>query len=157
MKKAIAIGYWITTGILVFCLTGGIFELLSLSMTVDGITRLGYPAYIVPVLGLGKVLAIAAISWPGFPRLKEWAYAGIFFNMVGAAASHIASRDPAWSIVVTIVIAALTLVSWALRPQSRRLGAILGQQGQPRNGALTSTLTPVASESTRAYETTSGT
>ena len=102
-------------------MTGGIFELLSLPMTVDGIVKLGYPSYIVPALGLGKVLAILAILWPGLPRLKEWAYAGIFFNMAGAFVSHIAHRDPMWSVVVTAVIGEITLASWALRPASRKL------------------------------------
>jgi hypothetical protein len=120
--KAKTIGYWVTTGVLVFCMTGGIFELLGLKVTIEGIMRLGYPSYIVPALGLGKVLAILAILWPGLPRLKEWAYAGIFFNMLGAIVSHVARNDPAWSIVVTVTIAAITLSSWALRPQHRRLG-----------------------------------
>src|SRR5689334_5541041 len=113
--------YWVTTGILVFCMTGGIFELLGLETTTEGIMKLGYPSYIIPALGLGKVLAILAILWPGLPRLKEWAYAGIFFNMMGAVVSHVAHHDAAWSIVVTITIAAITLASWALRPESRRL------------------------------------
>jgi hypothetical protein len=120
--RAMTIAYWATTGLLVFCMTGGIFELLGLETTMDGIKRLGYPSYIVPALGLGKVLAILAILWPGLPRLKEWAYAGIFFNMVGAFVSHVAVKDPAWSIVVTAAIAGLTLASWALRPAGRRLG-----------------------------------
>jgi hypothetical protein len=98
--------YWITTGILVFCMTGGFFELAGAQATVDGIQKLGYPAYIIPVLGLAKVLAIAAILWPGLPRLKEWAYAGLFFNMMN------------------LTIAAIILASWALRPASRRLGEI---------------------------------
>lgn len=116
------IAYWATTGLLVFCMTGGIFELLGLETTMDGIMRLGYPSYIIPALGLGKVLAILAILWPGLPRLKEWAYAGIFFNMVGAFVSHVAVKDATWSIVVTATIAGLTLASWALRPAGRRLG-----------------------------------
>jgi hypothetical protein len=115
--------YWVTTGILVFCMTGGVFELLSVKATIDGIMRLGYPAYIIPALGLGKVLAILAILWPGFPRLKEWAYAGIFFNMVGATVSHVACHDGSWILIVTVTIAAITLASWALRPNSRRLEA----------------------------------
>jgi hypothetical protein len=126
--KTKTIAYWMTTGILVFCMTGGVFELLSLKTTVEGITKLGYPPYIIPALGLGKVLAILAILWPGLPRLKEWAYAGIFFNMAGAIVSHVARNDPAWSVGVTITIAAITLASWALRPQSRRLR-------DPLNGA----------------------
>jgi DoxX-like family len=122
MTKAKTIGYWATTGLLVFCMTGGVFELLGVKTTMEGIMRLGYPSYIIPALGLGKVLAILAILWPGVPRLKEWAYAGIFFNMMGALVSHVARHDPAWTIVVTVTIGAITLASWALRPQSRRLG-----------------------------------
>jgi hypothetical protein len=57
--------------------------------------------------------------------LKEWAYAGIFFNMLGAIVSHVALKDGAWIIVVTVTIAAITFASWALRPQSRRLGGPL--------------------------------
>jgi hypothetical protein len=120
--RAKTIGYWVTTGLVVFCMTGGVFEVLGFKTTVDGITRLGYPAYIIPALGLGKILAILAILSPGLPRLKEWAYAGIFFNMMGAFVSHVAHRDPAWSIVVTLVIAGITLASWALRPRGRKLG-----------------------------------
>jgi len=123
--KAKNMGYWLTTGLLVFCMTGGIFELLGLETTMKGIMRLGYPSYIIPALGLGKVLAIFAILWPGFPRLKEWAYAGIFFNMTGAFVSHVAHHDAAWSIAVTITIAAITMASWALRPHSRKLAARL--------------------------------
>jgi hypothetical protein len=129
MMKLQSVGYWVSTGVLVFCMTGGVFELFSMSVTVDGIVRLGYPAYIVPALGLGKVLAILALLAPGLPRLKEWAYAGIFFNMLGALVSHVASNDPALSIIVSVVVAAITLASWALRPESRRLGRIAGLRG----------------------------
>jgi len=122
--KAKRIAYWATTGVLVFCMTGGVFELVGAKTTMEGIVRLGYPSYIIPALGLGKVLAILAILWPGLPRLKEWAYAGIFFNMAGAIVSHVAHHDAAWSIVVTVSIAFVTLASWAFRPKSRRLGAL---------------------------------
>ncbi len=61
---------------------------------------------------------------PRLPRLKEWAYAGIFFNMSGAAASHAVSHDATWHVIVTASLAALALASWALRPQSRILGAL---------------------------------
>jgi hypothetical protein len=120
--RAKTVAYWVMTGLLVFCMTGGIFEMLGLKTTMDGIMRLGYPSYIIPALGLGKVLAILAILWPGLPRLKEWAYAGIFFNMLGAFVSHVAHRDAAWSIAVTLAIAGITLASWALRPRGRKLG-----------------------------------
>lgn len=58
--RAKTIGYWVTTGLLVFCMTGGIFEMLGLKTTVDGIMRLGYPSYIIPALGWGK-------SWRSSP------------------------------------------------------------------------------------------
>ncbi len=122
--KVKTVAYWATTGVLVFCLTGGIFQLLGVKTTVEGITRLGYPAYIIPALGLAKVLAIVAILWPGLPRLKEWAYAGVVFNMLGAAVSHVAQGDDAWIIGATTGIAALAFASWRLRPQSRRLGRL---------------------------------
>jgi hypothetical protein len=119
--KAKTIGYWTTTGLLVFCMTGGFFEVIALKPTVEGIMRLGYPAYIIPALGVGKILAILAILWPGLPRLKEWAYAGILFNMLGAIVSHVAYHDPPWIFVVTFAIVGITMTSWALRPESRRL------------------------------------
>jgi hypothetical protein len=62
---------------------------------------------------------------PRFPRLKEWAYAGILFEMTGAAASHAMGADGAWHVIVTLLFAALTVSSWALRPQSRTLGVLL--------------------------------
>jgi NhaP-type Na+/H+ or K+/H+ antiporter len=120
-NKAKKIAYWATTGIVVFCMTGGVFELVGAQTTVEGITKLGFPAFIIPVLGLAKVLAILAIVWPGFPRLKEWAYAGIVFNMVGATATHVANHAAMWHVVVTLVITAITFASWALRPHGRRL------------------------------------
>jgi hypothetical protein len=129
--KVTTIAYWVTTSLAVFCMTGGIFQLLGVSTTVDGIMKLGYPAYIIPALGLAKVLAVVAIVWPAVPRLKEWAYAGLFFNMIGATVSHVASGDPAWNVIVTSTIALLILASWALRPQSRRLGAVFGR-GVPK-------------------------
>ena len=137
--KAKTTGYWVTTGLLVFCMTGGFFELMGLKPTMEGIMRLGYPSYIIPALGLGKVLAILAILWPRLPRLKEWVYAGIFFNMMGAIVSHVARNDAAWSIVVTLTIAAITLASWALRPQSRRLGDPLKGGGDEASAAVATT------------------
>src|SRR5262245_17309505 len=105
--KTKTIAYWVTTGVLVFCMTGGVFELLSLPTTTEGITRLGYPPYIIPALGLGKILAILAILWPGFPRLKEWAYAGIVFNMLGATVSHVANHETAWHVAATLGVTAI--------------------------------------------------
>jgi DoxX-like family len=90
----------------------------------QAITRLGYPAYFVVILGFWKVLAGIALLAPRYPRLKEWAYAGAFFDLTGAAASHLVCGSASWRVVMTIVLAALAVISWALRPPSRTLGIL---------------------------------
>src|SRR5258708_6966550 len=116
------IGYWSTTGILMFAiLSGGVAELAHLRNNVEGIVHvLGYPLYFMTILGFWKVLGALAILAPRFPRLKEWAYAGIFFNVTGAAASHAAVGQCgvyAFHILVNLFLAVLVVASWALRPQ----------------------------------------
>ena len=119
------IGYWATTAFLVFnILSGGLAELAQRSDNVDGMRLLGYPIYFMLILGVWKVLGSIALLVPRFPRLKEWAYAGIIFNMTGAAISHAVSGDAAWHVVYTSFVAVLAIVSWALRPQSRTLGVL---------------------------------
>ena len=90
--KARNIAYWITTIVLAFCiLSGGAAETVHYQANVEGIiVRLGYPLYFLTIIGIWKVLGAIAIVIPKFPRLKEWAYAGIFFIVTGAAASHAA-------------------------------------------------------------------
>jgi hypothetical protein len=83
--------------------------------------QLGYPVYLLTILGVWKLLGAIALLVPRFPRLKEWAYAGIFFEMTGAAASWALCGDNA-SALGLLIFAALALASWALRPRSRILG-----------------------------------
>jgi hypothetical protein len=117
------IAYWTTTGIIVFAMfSGGIAELAHRPETVNGMKELGYPVYFVIIIGFWKLLGSLVLVAPGLPRVKEWAYAGIFFNMTGAAVSHMVSDSAAWHVVVTLGLAAVTLASWALRPPSRTLG-----------------------------------
>src|SRR5262245_27579650 len=117
-----SIAYWMTTGMIVLAMfSGGIAELAHRPETSNGMLQLGYPVYLVMILGLWKLLGSVALVIPGFPRVKEWAYAGIFFNMTGAAVSHVVCRDAAWHIVVTLGLAALTVASSELRPASRTL------------------------------------
>jgi DoxX-like protein len=118
-----SIGYWVTTGAVVFAMTsGGIAELAQSPETIDGMKQLGYPVYFVMIIGFWKLLGSLALLVPGFPRVKEWAYAGIFFNMTGATVSHLVCRSAAWHVAVTLGFAALAVASWALRPASRTLG-----------------------------------
>src|SRR5262249_42155020 len=123
--------YWLTTGIVVFAMfSGGIAELAHRPETINGMTQLGYPVYFVMILGFWKLLGSLALVSPGFPRVKEWAYAGIFFNMTGAAVSHLVCHDAAWHVIVTLALAGLAVASWALRPASRSLGG--SRQAYPR-------------------------
>ncbi|HTE86701.1 MAG TPA: DoxX family protein [Dehalococcoidia bacterium] len=126
MTKGIA--YWVATAILVFAvLSGGVGQLAHAWGTLETVTILGYPPYILTILGFWKVLGAIVLLAPRFPRLKEWAYAGIVSETTGAAASHVLAGnygDYGYHIVVTLLLAVLTVASWALRPQSRTLGAL---------------------------------
>ena len=93
MKKT-KIFYWIFTGLMVAMLgVGSVFDAISDPEALKYVTKLGYPAYLVPFLGVAKLLGLVAILVPGFPRLKEWAYAGLVIDLVGALYSHIAAGD----------------------------------------------------------------
>lgn len=114
--------YWICTILIAFSfLSSGIAHLLRVPQVVEGITHLGYPLHLITLLGVWKILGAIALLVPGFPLLKEWAYAGIFFDLTGAFVAHAATGDDVRHIVVPLVLAALAVASWALRPEGRRL------------------------------------
>ncbi len=121
MEKRKKIGYWVSTSLLCFCLLGGVGQLFQVKQIVDGFAPLGYPVYFISIIGFWKVLAIIALLVPKFSLVKEWAYAGVFFVMTGASASHIAIKDSAFHIIVPLVIAGLAICSWYLRPADRRI------------------------------------
>lgn len=129
MTRTQKIIYWIATAILAFgLLASGIQQLLHLEIKEAlappfewGIQQLGYPVYLLTIIGIWKVLGALAILIPKFPLIKEWAYAGIFFLFTGALFSHIAS-DHAWTELIpatTLLIA--TVLSWYFRPSNRKL------------------------------------
>ena len=118
--KLKVIGYWVATGLLSAAfLAAGAAELASAPAVVASTTALGYPPYLVGILGVWKVLGVPALLAPRLPRLKEWAYAGIFFDLTGAAASHAFSGDPPGRIATPLVLLLIAAASWALRPPSR--------------------------------------
>jgi hypothetical protein len=88
---------------------------------VYGITHLGYPIYLLTILGVWKIFGVVAVLIPKFPLLKEWAYAGFFFAMSGAAFSHIAVGDPMKELIPSLLLLILTVVSWYLRPADRKI------------------------------------
>lgn len=118
------ITYWATTAWIAFVLlAGGVAYLAHQADAAAGIAQLGYPAYLLVILGIWKVAGGLVILAPGLPRLKEWAYAGAVFDLVSASASHVARGNSARHVIVPIVFAIVALVSWATRPARRRLGA----------------------------------
>ena len=120
--KGRAIAYWVTTGIIALLIgSGGIMQVMRTHDSVEGITKLGYPVYVVVLLGVWKIAGAATILAPRLPRLKEWAYAGIVFDLTGAAVSHAASGSATGNVVGPLVFTLLALASWALRPESRTL------------------------------------
>ncbi|HEX4156762.1 MAG TPA: DoxX family protein [Acidobacteriaceae bacterium] len=136
-EKSKNITYWITTGLVAFFIgTGGIGQLWQFAHNPHGVVPiLRYPLYFFAILGVWKVLGTIAILVPRYPRLKEWAYAGIFFDLTGAVASIAACGvygAYAFHIIAPLVIAGLTVASWALRPPSRTLGTLFpAKNGRP--------------------------
>jgi uncharacterized membrane protein YphA (DoxX/SURF4 family) len=118
--------YWAATVWLTLELAvGGLVDLVrGRSLVIVGtpvdqiVSDLGYPVYVLLFLGVWKILGAAAIIAPGFPRLKEWAYAGTFFQITAAAASHALVGDPI-NLIYPIIVMIVTLMSWALRPPGR--------------------------------------
>ena len=111
------IAYWITTALASLAFfAGGFSDLFGAAAVVEGLRHLGYPAYFATILGVWKVLGAAALLAPVPPRLKEWAYAGMFFDLTGAAASHAFVGDGAGPVLTPLVVLGLVMASWALRP-----------------------------------------
>lgn len=98
----------------------GIVQLIKPAEEIEKITHLGYPVYFLTILGVWKLLGVIAVLAPKLPLLKEWAYAGFFFAMSGAAISHLALRDPVTEILPSLLLLTLTVISWYFRPASRQ-------------------------------------
>jgi uncharacterized membrane protein YphA (DoxX/SURF4 family) len=106
MKKTKII-YWVITGLMAaFMLMASVPDILRIPEALETFTHLGYPAYLLPFIGVAKILAVIVILVPGFPRLREWAYAGLVFDIIGALYSHISVGDPpsVWGFAVIALI-----------------------------------------------------
>ena len=116
------VAYWFTTVLtaLLFAVPGAAL-LLKIPHFVSDMARLGYPTYFLAILGIFKLLGAAAILAPRLPRLKEWAYAGMIFDAICAALSRAAIGDAPLAMVPPLMIGALALLSWWLRPDRRKL------------------------------------
>jgi hypothetical protein len=135
--KAKNITYWTTTILIVFFIgSGGAAQLAQFMGNPHGVVPvLRYPMYFFAILGLWKVLGAIAILVPRFPRLKEWAYAGIFFDLTGAVASVAAVGSYgvyAFHVIAPLILTLITIASWALRPESRTVGILFpAKERQP--------------------------
>lgn len=124
-------GYWIATIWLALGMVStGTVQLLKVKEGqggVDMITHLGYPVYLLTILGIWKTLGVVAVLIPKFPLLKEWAYAGFFFVMTGAILSHVAVNDPIKEMLPGLLLLILTIVSWYFRPANRKIVTLVNK------------------------------
>lgn len=125
MTKTKKIIYWIATAWLALgMLATGYVQLSRMPQEVDNMSKLHYPAYLLTILGIWKILGVVAVLIPKFPIVKEWAYAGFFFAMSGAVFSHLASGTPAINLFGPSLLLVLTVVSWYFRPAGRKIASV---------------------------------
>jgi uncharacterized membrane protein YphA (DoxX/SURF4 family) len=114
--------YWIATLWLSLGMTAtGIVQLLQNKEEAAMFGRLGYPGYLLILIGVWKLLGVIAVLVPAFPLVKEWAYAGFFFVMSGAVISHLAINDAPKELFGPLLLIILTILSWYFRPANRKL------------------------------------
>ena len=124
MMKRNNIIFWILTGLLIPAFgIGSVMEVLGNPKSAEVITSLGYPAYLSPFLGIARILALIAIITPKYPRLKEWAYAGVVFDIIGATYSQIAAGNPFTYTFFPII--SLSLISGSYYFYHKRLKNLL--------------------------------
>jgi hypothetical protein len=117
------VAYRIFTGILLLqTLAGAVLDLSRNRAFADAAGHLGYPPYLLPILGTLRIAAFITILVPGLMVIKEWAYAGLFFEFVIACISHIAVGDSVTQWFSPLIFALITFASWILRPSSRKPG-----------------------------------
>ena len=125
MAKRDNIIYWISTLWLALGMSAtGMVQLFKGKAGqggLDMIIHLGYPAYLLTILGVWKLLGVIAVLIPGYRLLKEWAYAGFFFIMTGAIFSHVASGDSETKVLPALLLLILTVISWYFRPVGRKI------------------------------------
>src|SRR5882757_2933864 len=135
--KAKNVAYWTTIIFIAFFIgTGGAAQIAQYLGNPHGVVPdLGYPMYFFAILGFWKVFGAIAILVPRYPRLKEWAYAGIFFDLTGAVASIAAVGvygAYAFHVIAPLILTGVTVASWALRPESRTIGVLFpAKNGRP--------------------------
>ena len=125
MKSRINSVYWVVTGLMAaFMLMASVPDVLRLPQAVEIFGHLGYPTYLLPFLGTAKILGVIAVLVPGFDRLKEWAYAGLVFDVTGALYSHLSVGDPVsvWGFaLIALVLVSSSYAVGRRRTEERRV------------------------------------
>src|SRR5215207_2410524 len=117
-----AIFYWVATvSVAAELAVGGVWDLLRIDYVRDVVEHLGYPTYLLTIMGVWKIPGAVALLIPRFPRLKEWVYAGAVINYASAIASHLVVGDGVGAVVAPMALLALTVTSWTLRPAATAL------------------------------------
>jgi len=113
--------YWIfTLWMSLGMVSTAIVQLMKHKDEVENFTKLGYPIYLMTIIGIWKILGVIAALIPKYPLLKEWAYAGFFFAMSGALVSHIIVEDPIGKTFPPLLLLIITVISWYFRPADRK-------------------------------------
>lgn len=121
-SKPKKIAFWVTTSIVGgIMVLSGLADIVAPPEVVEIFDKLGYPDYFPRFIGVLKLLGGIALFAPKFPRLKEWAYAGVCFDLLGASYSHIANGDGVGDWIKPVLFLTLALVSYFLRPDDRKL------------------------------------
>jgi len=117
-----AIIFWISTALFcAFMLTSAIPNIMSSKDWVTIFEQLGYPLYLLPFIGVAKLLGVIVLLIPGFPRLKEWAYAGFFFDLIGATYSALYVGGFVPQMLIMLIPFLLLAVSYIFH--HRRIGS----------------------------------
>jgi len=103
--------------LVLWLIPNGVLDLMRIPGVITGLAHLGYPAYLALILGAWKLLAVAALLHPGTRLVREWAYAGITFDMFDAFLSHMAVHDPLPIVLAPLVVLSFAAGSYFLRPQ----------------------------------------
>lgn len=121
MSKRNKIIYWIATiWLSLGMVSSAIVQLIEMDENVEMMENLGYPIYLMTIIGVWKILGVIALLIPKVPLLKEWAYAGFFFLLSGAFISHLAIQDEPFTLFPPLLLIVLTFLSWFFRPSSKK-------------------------------------
>lgn len=134
MKKTKII-YWVFTSLFALMMLGSaIPDIFSMQLAVEGFKQMGYPVYLLPFIGFAKLLGVITILIPGYPRLKEWAYAGLVIDLTGATYSIIASGQPAANWMFMAIPVMLAAGSYIFYHRKLKAGFLSGSKGANQKG-----------------------